>query len=133
VWSSLLEHFGDAEVEQFDLAVRSYLDVGRFEIAVNDLLRMRRFERVGDLYRKADGSANWKWTAGNQLCEIIAFDELHHQRASRSAFFQTVDVGDVGVIQRGQRACFSLEPRQPPRIGRKLIGQDLQGDVAPQF
>ena len=40
-----------AEVEDLDDAVGRDLDVGRFQIAVNDALLVRRFQRLGDLPR----------------------------------------------------------------------------------
>jgi hypothetical protein len=40
---------GQAEIEDFDLTLRRDLDVGGFEIAMDDTLRVRRIERVGNL------------------------------------------------------------------------------------
>ena len=37
---------------------------------------------------------------------------------------------DVGMIQRGERLRFALEPRDPLGIGREQLGQDLDRDVA---
>ena len=41
--------FREAEVQDFHRAVRPKLDVRRFQIAVDDPLLVRRFERLGDL------------------------------------------------------------------------------------
>ena len=41
--------FRQTEVEHLDGAVRRHLDVGRFEIAVDDALLVRRLERLGNL------------------------------------------------------------------------------------
>ena len=34
------------------------------------------------------------------------------------------------MIQRGEDLRFALEPREPVRVGRERLGQDLDGDVA---
>ena len=45
----LLEDFRQTEVQNLDLAVLGLLDVGRFEIAMNNPFLVRRLERLGDL------------------------------------------------------------------------------------
>ena len=42
----------------------------------------------------------------------LALDEFQHERATPSDFFDSVDRGDVRVIQRREHARFALEPRQ---------------------
>ena len=46
--------------------------------------------------------------------------------------FETVDVRDVRMIQRGQHLRFALESREPVGISRERLGQDLDRDVAIQ-
>ena len=45
------QRLGQAEVQHLHGAVRPHLDVGGLQIAVNDALLVRRFERFGDLLR----------------------------------------------------------------------------------
>ena len=47
--TSHLEALRQAEIEHFDGPVGPQLDVGRFEIAMDDALLVGRFERLGDL------------------------------------------------------------------------------------
>jgi hypothetical protein len=49
-----------------------------------------------------------------------------------SAFFEAVDVGDVGMIQRGQGLGFALEAREPVGVVRERVRQDLDRDVSVQ-
>ena len=49
-----LPRLGEPEVEHLDRAVVGDLDVGRFEIAVDDALLVRRLEGFGDLQRDRD-------------------------------------------------------------------------------
>ena len=46
-----------------------------------------------------------------------------------AALLETVDVRDVGMVQRRQRLRFALEPREAIRVGRERLGQDFDGNV----
>ena len=52
--AAALERLGEAEVEHLHLAFGRDLDVGGLEIAVDDALVVRRFERLGNLPRDAE-------------------------------------------------------------------------------
>ena len=64
------------------------------------------------------------------LRQILALDELHHERLAARGVFQPVNGRDVRVIQRGEESSLPLEPRDPVRIGRERLGEDLDGNVA---
>ena len=69
----------EAEVEHLDCAVGPQLDVGRFEVAVDDAVLVRRFERLGDLPRDREGLVHRQSPAGDSLGEGRPLDELHRQ------------------------------------------------------
>jgi hypothetical protein len=70
--------------------------------------------------------------APNQaLGQILALDELHHDRAGR--FLQAVDVRDVGMVQCGERLRFAIESSEAIGILRERVGHDLDRDVAIQL
>src|SRR5205807_3152800 len=48
-------------------------------------------------------------------------------------FLETVDPADVGMIERGEHPRFALEAREPIRVARKRMRQDLDRDVAPKL
>ncbi len=66
---------------------------------MNDPLRMRCFERLGDLFRDRQRLVNRDRPARNTLRHVLALDEFHHQRAHTVGFFEPVDLRDVGMIQ----------------------------------
>ena len=109
------------------------LDVRGFEIAMNDPLFMRRFERLRDLLRDRQRLVDRDRPARNALRQVLALDELHHQRTDTVGFFETVDVRDVGMIQRREGLRFAREPREPFGVAREDIGQHLDRDVAIQL
>jgi hypothetical protein len=87
------------EVEDLHRAVRADHDVGGLEIAVDDVLLMRRFERIGDLLRDGQCLIDRQGSACDPLRQVLTLDEFHDQRAHPAGFFQTVDVRDVRVVQ----------------------------------
>jgi hypothetical protein len=72
-------------------------------------------------------------TLRDPVRQILALDEFHDERTDAVGFFETVDVGDVGMIQRGERLGFLSEPRQPIRIAGEGVGQNLQRYVTIQL
>ena len=45
------------------------------------------------------------------------------------ARFDAVDLGDAGMVQRGERPRLALEARDPVGVRGKEVGQDLDRDV----
>ena len=77
-----IENFRDAEVEHLDRAVRSNLDVGRFQIAMDDTLLMGRFECVGDLPGEPQGLFQRQRAGGKTILQRRPVDQLENQRGS---------------------------------------------------
>ena len=55
----------------------------------------------------------------------LALHQLHHQRAQALGFFQAIDGCNVGMVQRGQCAGFTLEARQGLAVMRHGRRQDF--------
>ena len=62
-----VHRLGDAKVEDLDGAVRRDLDVGRLEIAMDDVLLVSRVEGDRDLPGQAKALGNWQRTLGNAV------------------------------------------------------------------
>ncbi len=97
---------------------------------MDDAVFVCRVERVRDLRCDRQGLFESDGSLGEPMRKILALDELHDQCGDRAGLFQPVDVGDVRVIERGKRLCFARKSRQTFGIGCKLLGQDLQRDIA---
>ena len=123
---------GQPEVEHLHGAVRPHFDVRGLEIAMNDALLVRRFERLGDLPGDLQPLVDRDWPSRNPLRQVLAFDEFHHQRTGTVGFFETVDVRNVGMIQCREGLRFAREPCQAFRIVRERVRQDFDCDVAIQ-
>jgi hypothetical protein len=68
--------------------------------SMDDAFVMRRFERIRDLLGIVDRRVDAKRTS-----QGLAFDQFHDQ----DAFLDTIDVGNVRMIERGQNPRFALE------------------------
>ena len=73
---------------------------------------------------------DWNRTARDALRQILAFDQLHHQRVRITAFLESVNVRDVRMVECGEGLRFAREPRQPIRIAGERVGQNFQRHVA---
>ena len=67
--------------------------------------------------------------AGDQLREVVALDQFHHQRGDAVTLFESVGGGDIGMVQRGQGLGFASESRQALGVMGKRVRQDLDRDV----
>ena len=64
------------------------------------------------------------------LRQILALDELHHERVHAAGLLEPIDRRDVGMIQRRERLRLALEPRQAVGVRRERVRQDLDRDLA---
>ena len=109
------------------------LDVGRFQIAVNDAVLMRCFERIGNLMRDVQGLTDGDRPPGDPLGERVAVDELEYERGRTIPDFEPVDGADVRMVQRGQQPRLALEADAPLGIGREETREDFDRDIAPEL
>ncbi len=81
---------------------------------------------------RAIGSASASGSGPRAMCvrEVLALDELHHERADAVRLLDAVDGGDVRMIERGERLGLAREPGEALGVGGDGGGQDLDGDVA---
>ena len=111
----------------------SDLDIGRLEIAVDDALLVRRFERFGDLLRGGQRLVNRHRALCDAIRQCRPLDQLHHERDGVTGLLQPMDLGDVGMVERGEDFGLALEARQPLGIARHRLRQYLDCDRALQI
>ena len=76
-----VDRFRQTEVEHLHRAVGADLDIRGLQIAVDDALLVRRFERLGDLLRDRQRLVERNRATRDALRQIVALDEFHHERA----------------------------------------------------
>ena len=121
------------EVQHLHHALGRDLDVGGFEIAMDDPRLVGGVERVGDLLRDGQQPRRSERAPRTRSVQRVALDQLQHQGRRVAGVFETVDRPDVRMIERREQSCFAFEARQPIGIGRERRRQDLDRDVAPEL
>jgi hypothetical protein len=76
--TSRVHGFRKAEVEHLDGAVAAHFDICRLQVAVDDPLLVRGFQRLRDLPRDGQGFVERHGSTRDVLRQIVPFDELHH-------------------------------------------------------
>ena len=122
----------ESEVEHLHGPVLADVDVRRLQIPVHDALLVRRFERFGDLAGDRQGLVDGYRRARDAIGERLPFDELHHERLAGRQLFETVDGGDVRMIERRKHFGFALEAGEPRAIGVHRGGQHLDRNLTLQ-
>ena len=100
---------------------------------MNDTSFVCRLQCLCDLLGYRKGFIERNGTLSNAICEGWPLHQLQHQRTGCVRFFEAVDGRDVRVAQAGENLRFPLEPRQPIRISRKRLRQDLQRHLPVQL
>ena len=118
-----MRQLGQAEVEHLDHAIGRDLDVGRLQIAMDDALLVRRFERLGDLPRNRHRLVQRQRPAGDPIGQRLALDQFEDQRMRLAAVLEPVNRADVRMVERGQHLRFALEAGQAFGIGREGSGR----------
>ena len=92
-------HGSQSEIDHLHRPGGRYHDVPRLQVAVNDALFVRGFERLRNLagigQRRFDRQRTF---------ELFTLDQFHHQ----GELFDAVDSGDVGMVQRGEDLSFAV-------------------------
>ena len=103
----------EAEVQHLHGAIRPELDVGGFQIAVDDALLVRRLEGAGHLQRNRHRFVERDRAPGDAIGERRSFDQLEHERGASRLFLDAIDRGDVRMIERCEELRLAVETRQP--------------------
>ena len=96
---------------------------------MNDALLMRRFEGFGDLFGDGQRFVDGDGTLLDAIGECRSVDEFEHERAGVVALLDAVNLRDVGMVERRQDVCFTLETCETIRIVCKRVRQDFQRNL----
>ncbi len=124
-----LEHLGQAEVEQLDVALVGDHHVGGLEVAVHDAALVGVGQRAGDGQRVVEPLLGGQGAAAHGIAQRAALQQLHHQVGRALVLADLVDDRDVGVRQRRRGLRLALEAQPPVAVGHQLGRQDLDRDL----
>ena len=95
--------------------------VVRFLEGLGDLL--------GDLQRLVDGNRPFV----EALLEVLTLDELENEKRLAVCLLETVDRGDLRVVERREKMSLALEALKASSVFRNLSRQDLDRHVPPEL
>jgi hypothetical protein len=124
---------GHAEVEDLGVAVPEQEDVAGLDVAMHDPVPMRVGEPVAELDHDPELLVQPEWPSlRDDLPELDAVQELHHDDAPTLGLGEVVHGDDVGMTQARPGLSLAEEPR--PQLVRHVdVGGDhLEGDDAIQ-
>jgi hypothetical protein len=130
VFDARLERFGEPEIQHFDDAIGPNRNVGRLQITMDDVLLVRRFERLSDLLRDLERFLDRHRATSDPISERRPIDEFHHQRVYAIRVFEPMDMRDVLMVERCEHLRFTCEAGETLGIVREEVGQNFEGDVA---
>lgn len=82
-------------------------DVRRFQIAMDDVARVQRFEHGEQQRQRVDGRLR---TRLKHVGQRLSFEQLHDEKQLVSVFRDLVDLADAGMIHGGSGAGLALDP-----------------------
>ena len=120
-----IDRLRQTEVQDLHLAFRCDHHVRGLEVAVDNASCVSGCESLCDLLADSQRLGNWQ-----RPRRMLAFDQLQNQEIGPVEFLQSVNRGDMRVIQRRQRPCLAAQTRHSLAIACELVGQRLDRDVA---
>jgi hypothetical protein len=107
-------------------------DVAGFDVAMNDLLRVRGGQAVGYCGSNFGGFAPGESFAAEALTQGLAFEQFRYGVASTVAQADIVEDQNVRMSQRRHGFGLVFETDQGGGIIGEMLGEDFDGDVATQ-
>ena len=126
-------NFGQSKIEQLSLAALGDENIRGLDVAMNDALGMRCFERIGDLNAEIEKLLGLECPALDAMLESLALEQLHGDEWLAVVLADLVNRADVRMIQAGCRTRLALESFQRLPVFRHRFRQEFQRDRAPQF
>jgi hypothetical protein len=96
---------------------------------VHDAFLVSGFQAFSNLTKERDGFVDGDRTACDTLRQRLAFHELHDEEPLAIVLLQSMQRGDVRVIELSQEPRLSLESVHAFLVRRELLGLDLDRHV----
>src|SRR6202022_4406942 len=101
-------------------------NVRRFDVAVDDALRVSRIEGIGDLEGDLQQPLQFDWASSDEMLESRAVQIFHGDEGAASLLADVVNNADVGMVESGRSLGFTLKAGQSMRVSRDFIWQKLE-------
>ena len=129
-WLAVLRELGQAEVKNLRRPALHEKNVGRLDVAVHDAFGVRSFQPVGELNSDVKKLRDLDGLLRDAPLQRLSLEQLHGDKRTPFKFLDIVNRADVGMIQRGSRACFTPESLDGLRILGNIFGKEFQRNIA---
>ena len=123
-------NLGQPEIKNLGVPALGDEDVGRLNVAMNDSLRVRGVEGIGDFNREPQQDIGLDGFSRNPVLEGDALKKLHGDEGLAVFLANVVDGADTGMVEcRGRLGLTPKSFQRLPILGN-VFGQEFQGDEA---
>src|SRR6185369_3699537 len=126
-----LAQLHQTKVENFRVTVRAHHDVLRLDVTMYDSRLMCGGERFRDLGHEGETLSQTELLS--QRRKRLPVDVFHRDEMYAVGFADFVDRHQVGMIQSGERTCFTLETCRSLTVSYEMPRKDFECDQSIQF
>ena len=117
------------EIQDPWLPIRSDLDIRRLQVPMDDPFLMSSLEPLCNLDEQRDRFVYSNATLRNSFCQRLAFHQFHDDERLPVVLFETIERGDVRVVDLSEESGFSLESFQSIFVSCEFFGKHFDSDV----
>ncbi|OLC40850.1 MAG: hypothetical protein AUH43_25675 [Acidobacteria bacterium 13_1_40CM_65_14] len=118
---------GQTEVQNLRLISSRDEDVGGPDVAMDDALRVRRIQTVGDLNGQLQQGVLFE---RDEMVERGTFEPFHDDERAAVVLVDVVNRANVRVVERRGRSRLAAEAFERVGFRGELVGQQFDGDGA---
>ncbi len=122
----------ETEIENLHAPITQQKDVRRLDVAVRDAPIVRGSETPGNLSRDIQSRPHGQSTILEPRAKCLALQELGNDVDHAAFAADVVESEDVGMIQRCDRSCFTIETAQRGSSIADNGAQHLDRHIAPE-
>ena len=109
------------------MATTADKDVGRLDVAVNDVRVVRGIERIRDFDAECQHCVQWQTAMIDEsVLQRGAFEALHDDKGAAILLADIVNGANVRVVQRRRGSSLAAKATQRVRVASQFIRQELQ-------
>src|SRR6185436_1854575 len=130
---TIVQQFCQTKIKNLYLTGRRDHHVSRFDVAMDDVSRMRGGQGVCNLDGDQKRALQLERMAVDELPDVSTFDVLHGDEVEAFRFVKVEDGADVGMVERRSEARFAFKAAQVCFAGSQFGGQNFDDDGAAQL
>jgi hypothetical protein len=108
-------------------------EVGRLDVAMDDVLGMRCIQRIGNLNTQPQNRVDLEWPGLDPLFQGLALEKFHGDEGAPIVFINFINRADVGMVQGRRSFGFAPEAAKSFGILCDRIGKEFERDKASQL